>query len=195
MSYGRQGRNTESWSNDPNNFSNTGNRFGGNARNDPSMNPSGQDFVTDDPTSQARVNPDPGSTSWDQSPDTPRGQQSGNNQFGDHWTAARGDNYGTTDYQGNTSSIDNPGAGGDFGATGRGSGAGAGQMDQDGAGQRDQGYAPSGGGSGQGTGQPSLGQRLKGTTEKLAGHLMGDTSKVQHGEARKTGGDQTGTNW
>jgi len=205
MSYGQQQRTTESWNSDPNNFSNTGGRSGQNPQNDPNWNPQAQSYATNDPTSQAQWNQRGAGAgargaSWDQSPGTPNRQQ-GQGQFSNQWTAGPGDNYGNTGTQGNTSSFDTPGAGGDFGGTG----AGGGQWDQDQGsntpgtggdyGNANQGGGAGYGGSGQGTGQSSVTERLKGNAEKIAGRVKRDPNMVSRGEARKTGGDPTGTDW
>ncbi|OCH91455.1 hypothetical protein OBBRIDRAFT_886973 [Obba rivulosa] len=128
------------------------------ANNDPNWYPSAQCNTSSNPLSQAQ---------WDQGSSTPNGQQG---QSGDQWHAGRGVIYGSAGDQGDT--VDSPRAG---------------QWDQDNAASDD---VPSGAGygsSGQGVGQPSLGQRLKGETEKIAGRVTRDASLTTRGEARKAG--------
>ncbi|KAI0071146.1 hypothetical protein K474DRAFT_1701782 [Panus rudis PR-1116 ss-1] len=108
-------------------------------------------------------------------------------------------------FAGNTTDFSNPGAGGDFGGVGR---EGHRQSDVRSQGQWDS-STGTGTGTGShndwqndertgdnyntgstGTGKPSLGDRLKGTTEKMAGTLSGNQTLKERGQERKTGQDE-----
>ncbi|KAH9841465.1 uncharacterized protein C8Q71DRAFT_737120, partial [Rhodofomes roseus] len=90
---------------------------------------------------------------------------------GAQYTAGHGDSLGNTGpYPGNTSDNNVPGAGtGDWQQSNAGGNAG------------DQGWN-----NNQGTGgHPSVGQRVKGTAEKVAGKVTGNTGTQQRGEQRR----------
>ncbi|CDO69859.1 hypothetical protein BN946_scf184884.g18 [Trametes cinnabarina] len=179
MSYG-QSRNTESWNNDPNNFSNPSgpdNRAGENNWNNQqqwgSQRPSG------DPTD---------TSSWNSS-------DRGSSVPGQDWTAGPNDNYSTSSYPGNTTDANTYGAGGgNFGTAGRGAGVGGDNwQSRDGDRQnRDEGWQQQQGNNygddvNPGAGKTSMGERLKGNAEKLAGKVTGNPNLVEKGQVRKSG--------
>ncbi|OBZ68787.1 hypothetical protein A0H81_11284 [Grifola frondosa] len=205
MSYGNQGRTTESWDTDPNN-PNTGAQTGrsgfGQQGEDTSWSSSGGGRPTSDPTD---------TSSW--SSGQQQGQQQGQGQgqgqgrrggefesqgggggggfdSGAQWSAGQaGESYGRTGYPQDTSGTDTYGSGGNVGSTGGGDDFGSGGSGDMGSGG---GYGAGTGQSGddqmQGrTGKPSMGERLKGDAEKLAGRFTGKPSMVERGQARKTG--------
>ncbi|EMD39594.1 hypothetical protein CERSUDRAFT_63207 [Gelatoporia subvermispora B] len=168
---------------------------GQNAQNDPTWNASGQGYASGGPTGQAQGNQNTGApgggAGWNQA-STLSDQQS---QPGGHRNVGSGGNYGNSDYQSNTPFVGVTGAGGNFDPANTGTGATGNQQNQGNTATGNNTAGTGYGGSGQGGGQPSVGQRLKGTTEKIVGHVAGDPNMVSRGEARKTGGDPTGTNY
>ncbi|KAI8978749.1 hypothetical protein BD414DRAFT_117125 [Trametes punicea] len=192
MSYGQQSRNTESWNNDPNNFSNPGGPDNQQGNWDNNQQQYGQQYGSQRPTG------DPTDTSnWTGESrrdfDSSGNPQPGQGQF---WTPGQGDNYGSSGYQGNTSDINTPGAGGDFGGIGRGAG-GAGDNWQSGDNNwqnRDTNYQQGDNDVAPGAGKASMGERLKGNAEKLAGRVTGNPSMVERGQIRKSGNPED-TSW
>ncbi|KAH9891786.1 hypothetical protein C8Q73DRAFT_782422 [Cubamyces lactineus] len=182
MSYGQQSRNTESWNNDPNNFSNSGGPDAGfqNQRGD-------WNSSNNEQWGSQRPTRDPTDTSTWNSSSNPQDNQ------GQFWTAGQGDNYGTTGYQGNTTDTNTYGAGGNFSGTGRGAGVDNGNWqsrNDDNSWQRDSNYddvTP-------GAGKASMGERLKGNAEKLAGRVTGNPAMVERGQIRKSGNPDD-TSW
>ncbi|KAI0667670.1 hypothetical protein C8Q78DRAFT_315964 [Trametes maxima] len=174
MSYGQQNRTTESW-NDPNNFTNVGGPDAGFHNERVHRDGSAQQFNSQRPTG------DPTDTSnWDASHGA--NPQSGEGAF---WTPGPGDNYGTSATRGNTTDVNTFGAGGDFGNTGRAAGVNpkvwesrdpAVGMDQN----TNSNVQP-------GAGKTSMGERLMGNAEKLAGRVTGNPSMVERGQVRKSG--------
>ncbi|KZT73886.1 hypothetical protein DAEQUDRAFT_754281 [Daedalea quercina L-15889] len=78
-------------------------------------------------------------------------------------TAGHGDSLGNTGYQGNTTDNNVPGAG-------------AGNWQQGNPGPQD---------GNQGSGKPPMGQRVKGTAEKMTGKVTGSSGMQQRGEQRR----------
>ncbi|CAL1712303.1 unnamed protein product [Somion occarium] len=140
------------------------------------------------------------SQSQQRSSGQPQGQTWDSSQGGD-WNSQQS---GLRDpYSGNTSDMNTPGAGGDFGSTGRQSGRQSGQQfdygNQGSQNQYESSTGPGGDnfgdeasyGSQQRTGaKPSMGERVKGTMEKATGRVSGNQDKVERGEERRTGGSQ-----
>ncbi|KAI0372302.1 hypothetical protein BV20DRAFT_964437 [Pilatotrama ljubarskyi] len=194
MSYGQQSRNTESWANDPNNFSNPSGPNAGfqNQRGNWNDNQEwGSQRPTHDPTDTSTWNSDPSSRRGFDNNDY--GRQQGEGQ---QWSASRGENYGSSGYQGNTSDVNTYGAGGNtFGSTGAGRGAGT---DSDNWRSRDINSQQQNNNYGDdvnpGAGKTSLGERLKGNAEKLAGRVSGNPSLVEKGQVRKSGNPDD-TSW
>ncbi|EPT05136.1 hypothetical protein FOMPIDRAFT_1013482 [Fomitopsis schrenkii] len=87
---------------------------------------------------------------------------------GAQWTAGHGDSLGNTGYQGNTTDSNVPDAG-----------SGNWQGDTPTSSAYDV--------NNQGTGQPSMGQRVKGASERMAGKVTGNTGMQQCGQQRQTG--------
>ncbi|KAI0769129.1 hypothetical protein BD413DRAFT_89460 [Trametes elegans] len=207
MSYGQQSRTTESWNNDPNNFSNpsgpeAGFRSERGNWNDNSQSQYGSQRPTHDPTD---------TSTWNSSSGIGSGAGAGGRR-GDHpvgeglsqWSAGPGENYSNTGTAGNTTDFNTHGTGGDFGSTARSAGGGTlgGRDDWQSRDSRDN-YSSSNWQSrgdnydddvNPGAGKASVGERLKGNAEKLAGRVTGNPSLVERGQVRKSGNPDD-TNW
>ncbi|KAI0086963.1 hypothetical protein BDY19DRAFT_995395 [Irpex rosettiformis] len=177
MSYGNQ---NTGWDNDPSNLSNTtGERQFGDDSFDNPTSATGFERGMNRQTGQG----------LQQSDDVYSGDTSDMNAFG----AGSGRERGM--YAGDISDISTSGAGGDFAGrdTGRDSGRMGGQdWDNPSSGQQAYGsdtadYDMPGSGTGSIGNKPSMGDRLKGTAEKMTGRLTGNQSMAERGQERKEG--------
>ncbi|KAH9851782.1 hypothetical protein C2E23DRAFT_924013 [Lenzites betulinus] len=209
MSFGQQNRTTESWNSDPNSFSNTSGPDAGFQTSNQRSGDMGEDFQQQQQFGSQRPTHDPTDTSnWSAANADPSARRAG---FGDSgastghslaagggqgdqlWSAGPGENNASSGYgRGNTTDVNTVGAGGNqFGSTGRGAGGVDGDNWRQGGGgdnfDNDNGPTP-------GAGKASMGDRLKGNAEKLAGRVTGNPAMVERGQIRKSG-DPDDTNY
>ncbi|KAI0632254.1 hypothetical protein C8Q77DRAFT_1158905 [Trametes polyzona] len=201
MSFGQQNRTTESWNSDPNSFSNTSGPDAGfqNQRgnwNDNQQSQWGSHRPTHDPTVTSswnnNINDQTGRRDFGDNSNRSGGNpQPGEGQF---WSAGPGENYGTTGH-GETTDANTFGTGttsGNYAQSAGRHGGGAG-VDGDNWRQGNNNWDNNNGPT-PGAGKTSIGERLKGNAEKLAGRVTGNPSMVERGQVRKSGNPDD-TNW
>ncbi|KAI0826939.1 hypothetical protein BC628DRAFT_1338750 [Trametes gibbosa] len=195
MSYDQQNRTNESWNNDPNSFSTTNGPDAGfqnsNQRGELSDNQQQQQFGSQYPTRDSTVTDNYSAVNADPSARRAGFGESGAGHSGaagggqgdQLWSAGQGETHGTSGFgRGNTTDADTVGAGGNqFGSTARG----AGGVDGDNWRQNDN--FDDNNGPGSGAHKASMGDKLKGNAEKLAGRVTGNPSMVERGQVRKSG--------